>query len=197
MRPLVLDACAALHAKQLANPGTDPITVIDRLVRGGAGCMTTEGVQIEQVAMTLAHQLASWREAAAFSSARVSVNERRSIRNELTKSMKIPGDRDIGLVALAKREHGVLLTHDDAAARLGVRCGVVTVDILDLADLVVDRSLAAWPDVESGFAKLATFAWQPLDWAGGVEATVAGRPYRERLQRRLVDWARARPGGAE
>ncbi len=186
----MLDACATLHAKQLRSAsGVDPIEVLNRLATAmRVRFATTTGVENEQVAMSLSSSIGAWKAVQAFGVEPVSVNERRAVRNRLTKGMKTPGDRDIGLVALAARKNAVLLTHDDAAGVLARKCQVISVDLLDLADIIVSRQVAAWPDVEQGHQKLATFAWKPDDWVGTVEATVMSRPSRQKLHNLLAAW---------
>ncbi len=182
---LALDANAALHAKQLAGAGFDPLTLVDTLVRSGTRLLLTSAVEGEQVAMSLSGAHARWREMGAVRTENTTSRERREVKNQLGRDMKIPGDNDVALIALAAREGAVLLSHDDAAVVLARRCDVLAVDFLDLADHCVAVGDTAWAEVEQGFSKLATYAWRPSDWAGTVEGTVQLRVHRARTLARL------------
>lgn len=188
---LALDANAALHAKQLATAGFDPLTLLDALVQSGTGLLLTSAVEGEQLAMSLSAKHARWRAMGAVRTENASSRERREVKNQLGREMKCPGDNDVALIALAARERAALLCHDDAAVVLARRCDVLTVDLLDLADYAVAVGTTTWAEVERGFSGLATFAWRPSDWAGTVEGTLCTRIHRERMLARLEAWSRS------
>ncbi len=180
-----------LHAKHLnprgSSPGISGLTVIQDLVREAGVCLqTTKAVYGEQSSMSLSKTLAEWTEAGVLAVYSVSARRAREVRNCLRKKDPIPGRRDIALIAHADASGAALLTHDGPAARLAKRAGVLVVDLLDLADLLVRLGVRPPEMLDPTFAAWARAAWRPEDWSGSATATLQARPYREKVQRWLL-----------
>lgn len=192
MRALVVDANAGIHAKQVSTdqPGVHRVAVLDRVAAAGLVLTLTAKVLGEQNKGSVRTHHERWQAAGQLRVETVSVNEVRAVRNRVGNARPIPNDPDVALIALALRLSGVLYTHDRAAAGWAKRCGVIVVDVVDLAAWAVHRGLAAPEQVEAGHVGIdgRDGLPKPDDWAGSIAATHAARSGRERLLAFLDAW---------
>lgn len=188
MALLVIDACAALHLKQLSASASGGLELLDRLSALGVTFANTSRVHGEHLSMSLSSVVSRLMTEARYRIEAVRVQERREVRKHVDRLRRKPGNNDLDLVVLARREGAVLFTHDGPAADLGDAVRVLTVDVVDLGALLVARGAAGWGEVEAWLGGLDGFAWKPDDWAGGVEATWRSRRGGARLRDRLEEW---------
>lgn len=188
MPVLIIDACAALHLKQLSHATHDAVGLLDVLGTLGVTFGSTKKVQQEHLDMSLSAQVDLWIQNRLYKPMSVRIQERKTALNTVGKLNPMPGRKDVDLAVLAEREGAVLLTHDGPAAVFASRLGVLTVDVVDLAALVVAQGAADWPEVNHRLGLLDTYAWKPDDWAGSVETTAASRVRWPRLLERLQRW---------
>lgn len=185
---LILDACSALHMKQLSDATHDAVGLLDLLLAHGVVFASTKKVQQEHVEMSLSMKVDAWTRAGHYSAPPVRLQERKTELNRAGKVRPMPGKKDVDLVVLAKRERAVLLTHDAPAAGFASRLRVITVDVIDVAALAVDLGILGWPDANHRLERLDSFAWKPDDWAGSAEATAATRERWPKLLDHLKTW---------
>ncbi len=185
---LALDACAALHLKQVSDASRDAIGMLDQLVSLGVAFVTTRKVEGEHREMSLSAWLDRWSLDGCYGSERVSLTERKAIRNRVGRLRPMPGNKDLDLVIVARRVGGVLFTHDGPAARLANKVRVLTVDAIDVAALLVDRGRIGWDEADHLLAGLDGFAWRPDDWAGAASATCEARTRWPKLLGHLHGW---------
>ena len=105
MSQLALDACAALHAKQ-----TGSLAVLDCFIEHGMTPVVSQGVYGEAVTMTLS----AWLGAHGVEPQRVARQQTNAVRNECDRR-RMPGKKDLELLALARERDVPVLTHDGAA----------------------------------------------------------------------------------
>lgn len=194
---LVVDACALLHAKQLhAAPGSRGIGglgILEQIAARGVLVHTSKGVHGELVAMSLSSVIASWSDRGWITIHGVGAQEVRTVRNVIRGRDKVPGKRDLALIALADRLPATLLTHDDAAAVVARKLGVHVVDLLDLGHLLWANESLTDQSFDDTFEAWNASAWRPHDWKGSASATVGSRPGSDRLIARLQSWLAERP----
>ena len=178
------------HAKKIGTGQLHgPLELLGELCTTAAiKLVTTKRVQGEM----LPH-VGPWlesRDPHGFEALNATVQESREVRNRLTSKTRVPGAHDIGLIALARRLRVPLLIHDDAASELARECGLTTLDLFDVADLVVDLGITSWSVVEDAFASVRGMQSKPRpgDWLGTVQATVEARPGHDRLREGLKRW---------
>ncbi len=193
---LLLDACSALHLKQLSDATHDAVGVLDLLLTRGVVLASTKKVQQELMEMSLSMKVDAWTRAGRYRALSVRLQERRTVLNRAGRFRPMPGRKDVDLVVLALREGAVLLTHDGPAAGFASRLRVITVDVIDLAALGVDVGILDWPEANRRLERLGSFAWKPDDWAGSPEDTAAARPRLPKLLGHLKTWMHRRRGDA-
>jgi predicted nucleic acid-binding protein len=173
---LVLDSCGALHLKQLTKPAHPALELLDALMaKLGVSFVCTPAVYGEQVKITLREKLADWERAEQHQRLPVRAADVHKLKTELRKDL--PGDNDLGLLALARTHDAALYTHDRKAATASQRLKIPTLDVIDLAGLLVERADEGWPQQERRLGNLHHADWRTsiLDWRGSVEATLRSR----------------------
>ena len=162
---IAVDACAGLHAKQ-----TQLLHVLDRFIAEGGNVLVSSGVYGEMVTMSLS----GWLDTHRIKPTRVPRAATNAARNKCRKK-RLPGRKDLELVAAAKAADAVLLCHEEAASEAGHRHGLLVVDLPDLVGFARQQE---WIDDEQ-FAEasksLDEHAWRAPDWAGDIPSTLAGR----------------------
>lgn len=178
---LAIDACAALHAKQI-----EALFVLEHLIDRGAELLMSRGVHGEAVQMSLRNWLARWE----IEAKRVKRADTSAVRNKCDRR-KMPGKKDLELVALARRDKAALvLTHDDAAADATRRVGLIAVDLCDVIAFAVDEGWIDEAQLATLSAALDRHAWKAPDWKGDVTTTVEARPRYDRTAaaiRKILD----------
>lgn len=165
MTPLAIDACAALHAKQ-----TGALPVLGMFVEHGLPVFMSTGVYTESVKMTLSEWLADQ----GVPRFKVERRQRMQVKNRCRRR-RIAGDKDLELVAAAKAEHAVLLSHDELCAEAARRNGLLVVDLVDLVGLASEQDWIENDAVLLLDAKLGAHAWVAPDWRGTVARTLTQR----------------------
>lgn len=180
---VVIDACALLHAKQLGGSSLGLSLLAHLAEPCDLNLHVTKAIQGEQVAMSLSSFIEEWLRQDRWRCHKLPATRVKALRNKLGSFRPMPGSRDLALVALAFELKAVLVTHDDPAAAVARKLGVVVVDLLDLGVLRLRRDKRF--DIDATFDSWNQSAWRPQDWKGSARATLACRPYRERLQSEL------------
>lgn len=185
---MVLDTCALVHAKEMRALRCAPLELLGAL--GAAGCVfvDTPKVRGEKIASSLRETLDGWDKLGLLDARSATLQERRTAESHLRPKDKTPGKEDMGLIAIATALGAPLLTHDGAASVLAGRCGVVVLDLIDLAALVARLGLVDLDEVDAAWGTLDGFVW-PLPhhrWEGSVKRTLAARPKLDAVLDRLT-----------
>lgn len=172
---IAVDCCSLLHAKAMARFDLAPLALLDLLAASGVALLTTTKIRGEQGASSLDATLSRWEGQGWLRCMNAKLVERKQVRNALRRRDVEPGDADKDLIAIARREHALLLTHDGPASVLARRVGVV-----DLVGIAAQAGIAKLRDVDAAWGLLAGLPW-PLpatDWQGSVAATLERRGWR-------------------
>lgn len=189
--PLVVDCCSLVHAKAMRGLEHPPLDLLGSLAARGAGLVCTPAVRGELEASSLRETLAGWRSRGLIVEEQPRLTERKEVLNQLRRSDCQPGRNDVGLVVIARRLRAPLLTHDAAASVLAMRCGVMVLDLADVAVWAVRAGVCTLAEVNSAWGSLTGYPWPgpsgPL-WLGSLEKTVDVRPKLGQVLDELMAW---------
>jgi hypothetical protein len=166
MSRLAIDACAALHAKQ-----TGSLAVLDCFIEHAMTPVISQGVYGEAVTMTLS----AWLGAHRVEPQRVPRQQTNAVRNECDRH-RMPGKKDLELLALAKARGVPVLTHDLAATDATRRIGLLALDLVDIIAFAHEQGWVDEPRLAALSQRLDDLAWHAQDWRGDVRRTISGRP---------------------
>lgn len=188
---VALDACAPTHAKALPPAGPSGISgleILDRFAGLGSFFITTKGVFGELVAMSLRETLAQWGRDGVLGLEPAPARRVRALDNRVPKKVARPGRKDMALVFVASTRDAVLLTHDNGACRYARAARVLTIDLLDVGALLVERKVLSVQDLDAVFAPFdAPGSFRPSDWNGSAHSTMLARPHTADLQVKLLE----------
>lgn len=176
MGQLAIDGCAALHAKQ-----TGSLAVLDSFIAHGMTPVLSQGVYGEAVEMTLS----TWLSGHSVERRRVSRQQTKTVRNGCDQR-RMPGKKDIELLALAMDRSIPVLTHDGPATNAARRIGLLAVDLVDVIAFAHERGWVDEPSLAALSQRLDEFAWHAPDWKGDVLRTISGRPRFDRTVEALA-----------
>ena len=167
---LAIDACAALHAKQ-----TEALVVLEHFLERDVEMLMSRGVHGETVDMSLRE----WLGRHGVEPHRVPRQKTKAVRNKCNPR-RLPGRKDLELVALARDKDAPVLTHDDAAAEATRLVGLVAVDLCDIIGFAAREGWVGAAELATLSRALDEHAWRAPDWKGDIQSTVAERPRYER-----------------
>ena len=175
---LVVDCCSLVHAKALRHLPHAPLQLLDDLAVEGARFATTTAIYGELTASSLRMTLGEWDAQEWLQQFNATSRERREVRNKLRRSDRIPGKNDMGLIAIARRLKVPILTHDGPAQKLALRCGLVVVDLLDVAAWAAWVGIITIDEISIAWGGLSGYTWpdSKVGWLGSLDKSLADRP---------------------
>lgn len=156
--------------------------MVHKAVCLGARFVLTPSIETELVGMSLSRTLEAWRQEGVLERCKVRARDTRTLNNTIAKKIPRPGRNDQALVCLATQHDAVVLTHDTGLARYAEAASLLTIDLVDVAALLLHHKTVSVDALDALFQHFNTpHAYHPSDWKGSFESTRLARPYMTQL----------------